>query len=221
MIIALCSNVGAEEKKYDKLLDYEGVTVREVAKDKIRIMHNGGIASIPIEDLPAEIREELGMSLEGVAEHREKAAEEEAAAILKARLIAANQKLLKASYMEIVHASVFQVVDGGILAHVSSTSDGTFRQVPTYKTETNRVGTALSGYRNVKRKVFTCNKKEKNIEFHDRWLIFVSCDNNGLVDGKGFAGDVWADGTYSYATAIGGGKTIPKYTANPEDIIKR
>ena len=154
MIIALCSNVGAEEKKYDKLLDYEGVTVREVAKDKIGIMHNGGIASIPIEDLLAEIREELGMSLEGVAEHREKAAEEEAAAILKARLIAANQKLLKASYMEIVHASVFQVVDGGILAYVSSTSDGTFREVPTYKTETNRVGAALSGYRNVKRKVF-------------------------------------------------------------------
>lgn len=124
-----------------------------------------------------------------------KEAEEKAAAIQKARLIATNQKLLKASYMQIIAGAVFQVVDGGILVHVHAKSDGTFKG--------------------------TGNKKEQNIEFRDRWLIFVSCDNNSLVDGKGFTGEVWADGTYAYATAIGSGKTIPKYTTNPKDIIKR
>jgi hypothetical protein len=213
----LISHLRAEEKKYEKLLDYEGVTVRQIEKDGIRIMHRDGVAKIPIEQLPDEVREELGMSMDGVEEHRSKVAIANAEAARKARVIALNKKILEASFMRIERATVFQVVDGGILAHVTTTSDGTFREVPTYKSV--RVGNALSDYGT--QKVQSGSKKVKNTSHYDDWLIFVSCDNKGLVDGSAFAGDVWAAGTFSYTTAIGGGKTIPKYTANPENIINR
>ena len=220
IIVLLCSPLRAEEKKYDKLLDYEGVTVRKVEKGGIRIMHKSGFATIPIEDLPEEVREELGMSMEGVTEHREEIAAARAEAADKARIMAAKKKILKNAYMHIEYASVFQVVNGGILARVSNTWDGTFKEVPIYRTESNRVGNALSGYRNVRRKIFTGNKKVKNTYYRHDWLIFVRCDNSGLRDGSRFSGDVWDAGTYSYTTAIGGGKTIPRYTTNPEDITK-
>ena len=213
----LCSPLRAEEKKYEKLLNYEGVTVRKIEKDGIRIMHKDGAAKIPIEQLPEEVRKELGMSMDGVQEHRDKIAVVQAEAERKARVMAANKKILEASYLRIERATVFQVVEGGILAHVKTTSDGTFREVPTYNSV--RVGNALSGYGT--QKVQSGSEKVKNTSHYDDWLIFVSCDNKGLVDGSAFGGDVWAAGTFSYATAIGGGKTIPKYTANPEDIINR
>jgi len=217
--------VAAEElKKYDRLLDYENVTVRKVEKDGISIFHKNGAVKIPIEELPEDIRNELGMSMDGVEAYREKTAEREreaaharAQAARKARIVELNKELLKETYLRIERATVFQVVDGGVLAHVSLTSDGTFREVPTYKTV--RVGSALSGYKN--QKVKSGSKKVKNTSFHDDWLIFISCDNSKFVDGSAFAGDVWAAGRYSYTTALGGGKTIPKYTADPDDVTKR
>ena len=218
LILMLASgSLVAEDKNYETLLDYENVIVRKIEKDGIRIIHKNGATKIPIEELPEEVREELGMSMEGVEEHRKKKAAAEAEAAYRAKLMRLNKKLLEASYMRIERATVFQVVDGGVLAHVSSTWDGTYREVPTYKTV--RVGNSLSGYRN--QKVKSGTKKLKNTSHYDDWLIYVSCDNSGFVDGNAFAGDVWQAGRYSYTTAIGGGKTIPKYTANPEDITKR
>ncbi|MDB4458363.1 hypothetical protein N9133_03215 [Akkermansiaceae bacterium] len=207
----------AEDKKYETLLDYEDVTVRKIEKDGIRIMHKNGVTKIPIEELPQEVREELGMSMEGIEEHRKQRAAAEAEAAHRAKLMRLNKELLEASYMRIEQATVFQVVDGGVLAHVSVTWDGTHHEVPTYKTV--RVGNSLSGYRN--QKVKSGTKKFKNTSEYDDWLIYVSCDNSGLVDDSAFSGDVWQAGRYSYTTTTGRGKTISKYTTNPEDITKR
>ena len=217
--LLMCRSLCAEEKKYEKLLNFEGVTVREVQKDSIRIMHKAGFTTIPIEDLPQDIREELGMSMDGVEEHRERAAAEQVEQARKARIVAANKKVLAAAYLHIEYAKVFQVVDGGVLADVTSTWDGTYKEVPQYETKTYRVGNSLSGYRTESREEFTGNKKVKNTNAYNDWLIFVSCDTTGLVDGDKFAGDVWAVGTFSYTTAMGARKTIPKYTADPEEVI--
>lgn len=64
ILAILCSSLGAEEKKYDKLLDYKEVIVRDVGKDGIRIMHSAGFATIPIESLPAEVKKDLGIAIE-------------------------------------------------------------------------------------------------------------------------------------------------------------
>ena len=62
----------------------------------------------------------------------------------------------------------------------------------------------------------------KNTKYHGRkWAIFVSCDNSGFVDDDKFSGDVWEAGRYTYTSADNAAITVPKYTANPEDVTKR
>lgn len=217
----ISSSLGAEENKYDKLLSYEGVTVREVRKDGIRIMHNGGFATIPIENLPENVRKELGMSTDGVEEHRNKIALEKAEEARNAQIAAKNKKILSDAYLHIALGQVLQVVDDGILLHVQSTWDGTHSDKDQYETRSYKTGTALSGYRTVSRKEFIGTKKTKNTRDHDNWLIFVSCNTDNLVDGGLFFGDVWANGKYTYTTALGSRKTIPKYTSNSDDIITK
>lgn len=62
-------------KHYPSLLSYANVIVEWVNKDGIHIKHKTGRCDIPIEQLPQEIRTELGMSLDGVAEYRQQVAE--------------------------------------------------------------------------------------------------------------------------------------------------
>ena len=196
---------------------YEGVTISKIEKGGIRIIHNGGARTIPIEDLPEGIRIELGMSMEGVKAHRENQAKARKENVQRARIIEANKKLLKESHLYISSAKAFQIVDGGVLARVSRTWDGKYREIQQYKKV--RTGNALRGYKTVR--VKNGSKKVKAITYHDDWLIYVSCDSSKWVDGTNFSGDVWAAGRYSYTTAIGGGKTIPRYTTNPKEITKR
>lgn len=220
IISLIVPTISAGEKKYEKLLNYEGVTIREVRRDEVKIMHSGGFATIPIESLPENIRQDLGMSLDGIDEHREKIANEKAEQDRVTRSQAHAQKILADSHLRIESANVLQVVEGGVLVQVYATWDGTYRQEPQYQKRTYKTGTALSGYRTETRKEFTGNKKLKNIRHCRNWTIFIQCDNLKFIDNSKFSGNVWANGTFSYATALGVTKTIPKYTSNPNDIIK-
>jgi len=218
IIILICLKpIFAEDIRYDKLLTYERVLVRDIEKDGIVIVHKFGVTKIPIEKIPMDIREELGMSIDGVSEYRDAAAKNKQAAERRARLIKANRALLQSAYMRIQNAEVFQIVDGGVLAYIKTSWDGTFRDEPQYKTV--RTGSSLSGYQN--KKVKTGVKKVKNTKYYSDDLVYISCDNSTFIDGSFFAGDVWVAGRYSYTNTLGARTTIPKLTANPEDIIKR
>lgn len=221
IFIFLCisaASLSAQVKKFDKLLDYTGVTVLKIEKDGIRIIHSNGVATIPIERIPEEIRQDLGMSLDGIKDFREKKAADRALAMRKAKIKSKNKKLLDEAHVRVVTGRVSQVVTGGILLKLVSTTDGTYEQVPQYETRTQTRGTALSGRKTYTRRVITGYKKHLNLEFHDGRLVFVKCDNESLTDGDIFKGDMWLNGRFSYESVGAGVKTIPQYTTNPKDL---
>lgn len=51
-----------EDMKFEKLLDYENVTVTKVEADGISITHSGGVGKIPLTELPDEVLMKLGIS---------------------------------------------------------------------------------------------------------------------------------------------------------------
>ncbi len=51
-----------ENPKFDTLLGYKNVTVTKILPYSIRVVHESGVVTIPASELPAEIREQLGMS---------------------------------------------------------------------------------------------------------------------------------------------------------------
>ena len=212
------TSLGAEVKKFEKLLDYTGVTVRKIEKDGIRIIHSGGVARIPIEKIPEKIRQELGMSMDGIGDFREKEAAAKELAMRKAKIKAANKRVLDSRHIRLISSTVFQVVDGGVLLRLGMKTDGTYRQIPQYETKTSQTGTRLTKRQTTKRRVVTGYKKVLNTQSDGR-LVFLKCDNQNFIDGSGFSGDIWRNGRFSYTNSFGSGKTIPKFTTNPKDII--
>ncbi len=191
------TSLGAEVKKFEKLLDYTGVTVRKIEKDGIRIIHSGGVARIPIEKIPEKIRQELGMSMDGIGDFREKEAAAKELAMRKAKIKAANKRVLDSRHIRLISSTVFQVVDGGVLLRLGMKTDGTYRQIPQYETKTSQTGTRLTKRQTTKRRVVTGYKKVLNTQSDGR-LVFLKCDNQNFIDGSGFSEIYGETGDFLY-----------------------
>jgi hypothetical protein len=179
-------------------------------------MHESGVAKIQIEELPEEIRTQLGLTDAAAEEHRE---------MLQARREAAQDLALKqralASKRLIFTGTVFQVTDGGLLLRDVAYTDGTKeeKRVP-YKVKTGGP-TGLNP--NARTTYDTRYKSEwvlKVRAFAD-WPIFVGCDTSGYVDGSTFSSVVYKHGTFSYTNVQGATKTIPSYTTDPKAVLDR
>ncbi|MDA7540340.1 hypothetical protein N8549_00285 [bacterium] len=217
----LVTQVFSEEKRYETLLGYKNVVVKKVLKDGIRVMYSGGFVKIAIEDLPEEVREELGMSMEGVEDYRKQEAAEAAArskqlrARAKKRAVVTNRKkLLETTRGKVIEGVVQAVNQEGCLIDVYIWEDG---HIETYRP--NRVEVK-------ERKRVISYKKYQNrdgsYEVFSR--IFIKCKTDGLSDGlkisnskKGLGSwDIWPIGTYSYKTPFCT-KTVRAFTTDSSD----
>jgi hypothetical protein len=218
----LVTQVFSEEKRYETLLGYKNVVVKKVLKDGIRVMYSGGFVKIAIEDLPEEVREELGMSMEGVEDYRKQEAAEAAARSkqlrerAKKRAVVTNRKeLLETTRGKVMEGVVRAVNQEGCLIDVYIWEAG---DIETYRPNRAEVK---------ERKKVTSYKKWQNrdgtYEVFSR--IFIKCKTDGLSDGfkinnskKGLSSwDIWPIGTYSYKTPRVGTKTVRAFTTDSSD----
>ncbi|MDB4787664.1 hypothetical protein OAG50_00480 [Akkermansiaceae bacterium] len=63
--------------EYENLLSCKKVRIPKILPSGIRIIHEGGATSIPIEELPEDIRKDLGITLKGANAYRQTIFEEE------------------------------------------------------------------------------------------------------------------------------------------------
>ena len=219
LICVLTSIASAEDKKmeYEKLLTFEKVKIIKILPSGIRIMHSGGITTIPIENLPDDVRDNLGLNNEKAEEYRKNVAEVNKAKAKKAKMaqILAKERL-------IFMGSVFQVLDGGLLIRGVRYTDGHTKEEKktAYKVKT---GGPTGLYPNRKYKHITRYRSKwvLKVRSMDTWPIYVECDTAGYVDGSDFTSAVYADGIYDYTNVQRAKKTIPAYTTSPAKMLKR
>lgn len=211
--MALFSPAFAQEgKKFDKLLEFEDVTIRKVEPDGIRIMHKGGIAKIAIERLPPEVVAELGLNAEDAELHRSntKVAESEAAT----RQQAAD--FLKARVTKL-SGTILQVKDGGLLLSPASFTTGKTREIKVPYTIREGGPTTLQPNRKVVvRKGFKTETVPETIVVEVAWL---ACDTRPYIDGMKFEKEVYLHGKYRYVGVDGAERTVPSFTTDSAKLL--
>jgi hypothetical protein len=205
-----------EKIKFEKISGYVNATVTKIEPDGIRIIHESGVAKIPFESVPEDVRTRLGLNQEAADAHRQKVQvqQQQAATAMKKNQVLGQSRLMFAG-------SVFQVTDGGLLLRGVSYTDGTKQEkkVP-YKVKT---GGPTALYPNART---TYEKRYKSewvlkVSSMPSWPIFVECDTSGYVDGDKFSGYVYSNGTFAYTNTQGARKTIPAYTTDASKVLDR
>lgn len=81
IFLLLASGICAEEANLEIVTTdgkkYSGVTIRKIEPDGLSILHSSGVAKVPFEKLPEDIRVKYGYDEADAAEHRAKLAEAE------------------------------------------------------------------------------------------------------------------------------------------------
>ncbi len=212
--LLLISAVSAQEgKKYAKLLDYENVTIRKVEPDGIRIFHSGGIAKIPLEELPAEIAVDLGLNQEDAELHRGNVAVARQEAAVRAQ---------ENAYLKDIEGTlsgrVFHVEAGkGLLLHGVRFDDGKKKQIKVpYQVRTGGP-TGLYPDRPV------TYETRHRLEWVPDALVFdtvrVECDTRRYVDGSRFKAKAYLMGKYSYQDTDRGEHTVARFSTDPDQVL--
>jgi len=192
---------------------FQAVAVTKQEPDGLRITHAEGTAKIFFTDLPDDIlvfynydpyaaeahQSETRTKLQKANAAREAAAlNEKVAALLKTQAI-------------IFSAEIFQVVPGGLLAKNAYASE----EVEMQREKLVSKGLLLTP--NAKELVQWKEKvtKQRPLSPDEDRMIFLQCDNGGLVDSQRIGGIIWRIGAHSYITTFGSSKTVPKYTNDP------
>lgn len=212
----LLLSVHADEKilKYEKLLEYEGVSITRITPSSIRIIHSGGATTIPFDKLPQSVRENLGLTEEAAKKHRDKLMVGKKAADLKSRKRRVIEK-----YKLSMTGRVSQVLTKGLLLNDVRYTDGSkVERKIRYKV---KVGGPTALYPNRKTRYEYRYKSEWVLKVKTSGVVFVECETSGFVDDSTFGSAVFSNGTFTYETVLGAAKTIRAYTTDPSAILKR
>jgi len=189
---------------------YNGVTYQSHSASRLNIMHESGVASLPIGSLSADLREQLGYSEEAAKAAEREAAEAQAQAQVtraeQARAIAAKQRLEKIG--ETISSTIFQVVPDGVL--VDST---VYVKAMITNTETVSANNLLRP--EATKTVVTKREGVISKILSEGDYVFVRTEQRGLIDGAQFTGTVYPIGTYTYKTVTGASKTLHAFTDIP------
>lgn len=197
---------------------YKGVTYQSHDASRLKIMHETGIASLPIANLPSELRVKLGFDEKAAAEaesafqrQRQQAQAQQQAAMDQH---ADNQKKLQlAQQLDDksipVVGRIFQVVDGGILLEsVVSTTGIVTSEVKTGNLLRPDETKTISKEGAIRKRI--------GPDQH----VFVMTKKSGLVDGGEYSGVIYPMGTHSFTTVIGGARTVPAFSDDPGAVAK-
>ncbi len=212
-LLLVSAALAQEGKKYDRLLNYENVTIRKVEPDGIRIFHSGGIAKIPLESLPAEIAVDLGLNQEDADLHRENVAVARQEAAVRAQ----ENAYLKEQGGEL-SGRVFHVESGkGLLLHGVRFDDGKKKQIKVpYQVRTGGP-TGLYPDRPV------TYETRYRLEWVPDRLVFdtvrVECDTRRFIDGSRFKAKAYLMGKYTYQDTEGAEHTVARFSTDPEQAL--
>lgn len=195
------------------MLDMEEVRIKEVKPNGIRVTHKWGGRFIPINEIPAEIKADLGMTKEKEEAFREQKKQEGQV----------KQLAMKAAKQQVsLQGEVLQVLDGGLLItnafeRVRSKKKVKFRTP--YKVKTG----GPTGLHPKRRYTYITRYKDEwkyTYETRRFGMIFVKCSSVGYVDGQDFAATVYPFGTYTYTSVAGAKKTVERVTLDAVEFLK-
>lgn len=196
-------NLTAETKDEEVKLDriettvgkvYENVIVREIAPDGINITHSMGLARIPVEELPDQLKEQFGIKADANAEKAREERERKFAETRTKRALAEKRRELEELERSLtvpIKIRALSITDGGVLgfpSHGRITEDS----------HVNRMGLKIVE------------------DTYIRWglendePVFVR-GVDWMTDGD--SSSMWAipDGTFEYSAVSGAKKTVRAY----------
>jgi hypothetical protein len=192
---------------------YNGVVYQSHDASRLRIMHDTGLAALPLADLPADLREKLGYDEKEAAEAEAVFSAQQAAVQSQQQKALADQaenkkRLALAKEIEdrgvAVVANVFQVVDGGVLVDSSISTLGLVQSVVSANNLLHPDRTKTITKEGVVR---------RRLSKGDH--VFIQTLEGGLVDGGEYSGKIYPIGTHSYTTALGAARTVAAFTDIP------
>jgi hypothetical protein len=194
---------------------YEGVTYQSHTPSRLSIMHESGVASIPIGSLPAELRQKLGYSEETARAAEQQAAEQQAqfnaAQAQQARAAEIKKTLEKVA--NTISSRIFQVVPDGVLIDSTVYVQGVITN--THEVSANNLLRPEATKLVVSRREGLVSKRLSEGDY-----VFVRTEQSGYIDGADYIGTVYPIGTYSYETVAGGSKTLHAFTDIPEVAVR-
>lgn len=197
--LILCNNsaVIGEDLKLKNGVVLKNYSVHKVTPTGLVIFHETGGMTAGPDLLPDSVVKKYGLDAEKIRRAKASAKAEQQD---NARLQRLKNKVQ--SNALVASGKVLQVAPGGGGALVEQVSFS--KKVR----KTVRIGNSV----NIKDSLeFVTYKK----------LIFIECDTSNLADGSDLQMIVWADGNYQYENGLGQARTVEKYTADLEKVVKR
>tara|TARA_B100000609_G_scaffold185048_1_gene168491 strand:- start:158 stop:961 length:804 start_codon:yes stop_codon:yes gene_type:complete len=251
LTLTLTVSLAAVEKwsyTIDKIITKSGKIYYDVEIDKadshgLAILHRSGCVSIPLDDLPDDLKKQYANKIEAKAEAKEKMLAD-IAARKKRRL---QMVLLRSKSFYLV-GEVFQTVldgylmydvkrrrmeqildrDGGRAGSDKSQMRDFFKiSAPNEKIEYKKIlAIAMKDHKlgstyDREQVAFIRFVEEMKKKYRRNYqpLYVVGIDKK-MIDGENWTGPVWRIGIYQYKTTRGSKKTVAKYTADPEVAAK-
>lgn len=189
---------------------YKGVTYQSHDASRLRIMHETGVAALPIAGLSADLQTKLGYD-EKAAQAAEAAVaqQQQQHASVQAQRSRLNQaaKVLDQAAITI-QGRVFQVVPGGVLIESDVYSLGTI-------TESQEVSTDNLLHPDETKTVVTQKEGLVSKRLSPGKYVFIET-RGAFVDGSDYSGTIYPIGTHSFTTVMGAPTTVAKFTDIPE-----
>lgn len=199
-------------RTYEELAGYKSVTIREVLPDAVSVIHATGSARIPIERLPPEVAQELGLDSGLAALHRKNLDEsnKQASKRQKAAALLKNRKSL-------VTGRVQRVAEDGVF--VSPAYYTTDKMIEVRKKHIVREGgpTTLDPHKPVR--TYRRYTTEEVPDVVMTQVVFFSCDPTTYYDGIAFRKEGYSHGTHQYTDTDGAVKTVLGFTDDPTAVL--
>jgi len=178
---------------------YTDVKVKRKTPLEITVSHSSGVATIPFNDLPGELKRKYGYNVNAAINMRNRQT-------TRRQLERISKRLDQNSIY--VNAELNQVTEEGALAYVTviEKHERTYDAVIKSKGKPQKLshGPAQETHHEWRTKRWTSRKKLEE-------PIFIVGDWSGYYDGETWSGRVYPAGTLSYTTTMGAAKRVAKY----------
>jgi hypothetical protein len=220
--VVLCGAALAREIVLPPTLTIDGVSYTDVVytghdASRVKFRHASGIGSIPIRDLPENLRKELGYdpkaafaAEEAAAAARKASAEENirlmALAAARRKQQAFDEKVEQAG--RVIVATIVRVLPDGALIEARAQTLGTVEQ-------TVDAGQML--HPGATKTVRVPGLVDIVLSDNPDGFVFLHAAPGNLVDGGSWRGTAYAVGTTTYRDEDGASHTVPKLTDSKEE----
>ena len=215
-VILLLVSASAIAVELPDTLTVDGITYKSVVykshdAERLRVMHDAGIAAFPIGTLPADLRAKLGYDASAASETAAAKAVQQRLYYEREQKKSALKKLKEKAWV-VNRAKVFQVTQNGALLESTIYIKGTI---------TNSHKVSAKSLMHPERKKTVITRREgligKRLGSGDR--VFVET-NETLVDGGTYSGTLYPIGTKSYKGIDGARRTVAAFTDIPKVAMK-